>query len=153
MVAEGTTLDYLTATPGLGDILRASWNASDTPHSVDTSVLPPAACVLFPQLHLTPTTPPASTFLPSPLSSSSSSASSIFPPTHLTHGTADTSVNHHESEHTHSQLLALGIHSELILLEGRGHMFEMGYVEDGDKWEDVKRAFGSIEIFLKGYLA
>lgn len=151
MVAEGTTLDYLTATRGLGGVLRASWNAGDTPNSVDISLLPPAARALFPQLRLAAAalTSSASKFPPS---SSPSQPSSIFPPTHLTHGTADTSVNHHESKYTHSQLLALGIHTELILLEGRGHMFEMGYIEGGEEWQDVKKAFDSIEMFLKKYL-
>lgn len=151
MMDEGTTLDHLTATPGLNAKLRASFHSSahragPLPNNngqevvVDTTLIPPSARAVFPQLQL------------SLSPSRSHSDSRLFPPMHLSHGTSDTYVSPHESQHTHAQLLALGIHSELILLEGRSHMFELGYREGDEKWEDVKRVFDSVEVFLRRYL-
>jgi acetyl esterase/lipase len=60
-------------------------------------------------------------------------ASQASVPVLLIHGTADEVVSHRESERMHAALLAAGKDSELLLLEGAPHAFQMEWRGDANR--------------------
>jgi acetyl esterase/lipase len=123
LMTEGLFLDFLTGVEGLGDKVRA---ASEAKGELDTSVIPTQVRHLIPQLNL----------------------DASFPPTHLTHGTADSSVRFSESVKTHEQLKDLGVPVELALAPDEEHMFEWGR-EDVPA---VRKIIDSIVLFVCKHL-
>jgi acetyl esterase/lipase len=65
----------------------------------------------------------------------------------LIHGTADTLVSHRQSERLHAALAATGKASELLLLEGAPHAFQMDW-----RGEANRRANAATEAFLGRHL-
>jgi acetyl esterase/lipase len=65
----------------------------------------------------------------------------------LIHGTADAVVSHRESERMHEALLAAGRASELLLLEGAPHAFQMQW-----RGEANRRANAAMDDFLARHL-
>jgi acetyl esterase/lipase len=65
----------------------------------------------------------------------------------LIHGTADTVVSHKESVRLHEALGAAGKSSELLLLEGAPHAFQMQW-----KGEANRRANEAMDLFLDRWL-
>jgi len=146
MVTEGTLLDFVCGIPGLGDKIRASKMArnptaetsstdptiSTTTRAggedalVDLSIIPDDAKRLIPQLLL----------------------DSNFPPTHLSHGVEDASVLPTESVRTYDQLKALGVDTELELVEGFGHMYEFG----NESNPVVRKVLDKLVVFLLKHL-
>jgi hypothetical protein len=146
MMTEGTFLDFICGVPGLGDKIRAS-KAAKNPAAetsstdpristttqaggedvlVDLSIIPDDAKKLIPQLLL----------------------NSDFPPTHLSHGVEDASVLSSESVRTYDQLQALGVDTQLELVEGVGHMYERG--EESDP--AVRKVLDGLVEFLVKHL-
>jgi acetyl esterase/lipase len=70
-------------------------------------------------------------------------AASATAPLLLVHGTADTVVSHRESERMHAALGRAGRASELLLLEGAPHAFQMQWKGDANR-----RANSSMDVFL-----
>jgi acetyl esterase/lipase len=58
--------------------------------------------------------------------------SKTFPPTMFIHGTADTVTPTRISEKAYETLTALGVKTELILVEGADHMFDMLFCNPED---------------------
>jgi acetyl esterase/lipase len=54
-------------------------------------------------------------------------------PVLLIHGTADDVVSHHESERMHAALVAAGKRSELLILEGAPHAFQVEWKGDANQ--------------------
>lgn len=90
---NGTYVDHVSGEIGLSERLRA------LPVTEREAAVPANLTAPFPQLHI----------------------DSSFPPTMLIHGKDDTVVPPAESEHTHKQLLAAGVRSELHILPGAEH--------------------------------
>jgi acetyl esterase/lipase len=65
----------------------------------------------------------------------------------LIHGTADTVVSHRESVRMHAALEAAGKPSELLLLDGAPHAFQMDWSGDANR-----RANATMDRFLDGVL-
>jgi len=59
-----------------------------------------------------------------------------WPPTLVVHGSEDSQVLLHESKHLAERLKAVGVESELVVVEGQGHSF--------DYTLDAEREFGSL---------
>lgn len=70
-----------------------------------------------------------------------------YPPTLLLHGTADTDVPYQQSRMMHQALQEAGVHSEMITLEGLGHVFDRDF-----RNQIVRDAFHQVVKFLKTYL-
>jgi len=73
-----------------------------------------------------------------------------FPPTFLTHGTADTDVPHHLSATMADRLAAAGVTCEFVTIDGGPHGFDVQ-----DQWRDkpeVVAAFDREVAFLERYL-
>jgi dipeptidyl aminopeptidase/acylaminoacyl peptidase len=51
----------------------------------------------------------------------------------LIHGTADVVVSHRESDRMHAALLAAGKASELVLLDGAPHAFQVDWRGDANR--------------------
>lgn len=68
-------------------------------------------------------------------------------PVLLVHGTADTVVSHRESERLHRALLAAGRESELLLLEGAPHAFQIDWRGCANQ-----RANAAMDAFLARHL-
>ena len=66
----------------------------------------------------------------------------------LIHGTADTVVSHRESERMHQALVAAGRASELLLLEGAPHGFQVDW-----RGEANRRANAAMDAFIDRLLA
>jgi acetyl esterase/lipase len=69
-------------------------------------------------------------------------------PVLLVHGTADTVVSHRQSERMHEALTAAGRSSELVILDGAPHAFQMQW-----KGEPNRRANAAMDAFLERHLA
>ena len=74
-------------------------------------------------------------------------AAHVRAPVLLIHGTADTVVSHRESERMHAGLLAAGKSSELLLLDGAPHAFQMQWKGDANR-----RANAAMDAFLARHL-
>ena len=68
-------------------------------------------------------------------------------PALLIHGTADAVVSWHESERMHAALVAAGKASELLLLEGAPHAFQVNWRGDANQ-----RANAAMDAFLDRHL-
>jgi acetyl esterase/lipase len=90
---DGTMLDYLFGRPGLGAKLKA------VPYDQREAAVPEDLKAAFVQSFVT----------------------KGYPPSIFVHGTADEVVLHQESVHQNEQLKALGVKTELLLVEGAGH--------------------------------
>ena len=64
-------------------------------------------------------------------------------PVLLIHGTADTVVSHRESERMHEALVDAGRSSELLLLDGAPHAFQVDW-----RGEANRRANAAMDAFL-----
>jgi acetyl esterase/lipase len=82
---------------------------------------------------------PAFVRLASPLQHAAGATAPVL----LIHGTADDLVSHRESEHMHAALLAAGKTSELLLLDGAPHAFQMDW-----KGAANRRANAAMDTFL-----
>lgn len=69
-------------------------------------------------------------------------------PVLLLHGTADVVVSHHQSERMHDALIAAGKPSELVLLDGAPHAFQMQW-----RGEANQRANAVMDAFLARVLS
>jgi len=74
-------------------------------------------------------------------------AAHVRAPVLLIHGTADTVVSHRESERMHAGLHAAGKSSELLLLDGAPHAFQMQWDSDANR-----RANAAMDAFLARHL-
>jgi dipeptidyl aminopeptidase/acylaminoacyl peptidase len=63
----------------------------------------------------------------------------------LVHGTADVVVSHRESERMHAALTEAGRASELLLLEGAPHAFQIDW-----RGEANRRSNAAMDAFLEG---
>jgi acetyl esterase/lipase len=82
--------------------------------------------------------------LASPVAHAAAAAAPIL----LIHGTADTVVSHRESERMHKALVDAGRASELLLLEGAPHAFQVDW-----RGEANRRANAAMDVFLDRLLA
>ena len=56
--------------------------------------------------------------------------SSAFPPTALIHGLADSGITYEDSEAIYNTLRAFGVSTEIALVPGAEHGFDVGAVND-----------------------
>src|SRR6185369_4598236 len=82
--------------------------------------------------------------LASPVAHAAAAAAPIL----LIHGTTDTVVSHRESERMHKALVDAGRASELLLLEGAPHAFQVDW-----RGEANRRANAAMDVFLDRLLA
>ena len=68
-----------------------------------------------------------------------------YPPTLLIHGDQDTDVPYERSVEMAKKLEEVGVKHKLVIVPGKGHLFEL----DGQEDQTVARAFSEVIIFLK----
>ena len=67
-----------------------------------------------------------------------------WPPTLIVHGSEDSQVPVLESKHLTERLKAVGVESELVVVEGQGHTFD--YTSDAER--EFERLFDRVAMVL-----